>query len=162
MEKMDRRVERGVHLIKLSIILFLIKEKGETTIEKISSFTGLNQISTYYTADFLVWMSKNKILTIKSGKVSASVPYLKTLLEKEKSKYPENHGNSWSDKDIISVAQWKILGYSTSKIAKSLERTERAVISVEYLIKKAYRMIALFETNPVMREFAIKENHSSK
>ncbi len=136
----------------------MVKEKGVTTLSKIESHTGLNNISATLTADFLMLLKQEDIIVIDrtngAWNVIADVAKLTQIKEQVKTPLPRNYGKPWSDNDVLIMCELHYNGSHPHQIGLKLERTENSISMALSILRKAYKWMPLIKKYAVVRHVA--------
>jgi len=154
MKRVHPQVERGLRVINLCIIDFLISQNGESNLDAVEKYTGLHHINTNIVADMIRFMVEEGSFILRNGKITASVAKLKLMVEQEKTLLPKRHCKLWSEEDYIRLSQLQIEKTPALEIANRMSRTEQSISMQSTLLRKAFRLIPIIENNSIVRDFA--------
>ena len=150
-EGLHLQVGRGYKLISFSIISFIIKERGKTTLGSIELHTGLGKAELSWAVDILLFLQKQGIVAIKGNRVTASVAKLAQLKEQEKINLPDNFGKPWSEDDTNILCEMSLDKKHPHKIAIKLKRTENSILMQQTFLRKTGRVMPWITRNPAIK-----------
>lgn len=151
------QVGKAVKLIARCIIDLVIYHKGAVHLKIVEKHTGLNKISTNFTADILRFMHSENVIEINNNIVSGSVARLQRMIEQDKMLLPSSHGKLWEENDYIKLAELSLSGVHLSVVARKLNRTKNSVDMSATLIRKAYKLIPIIQKCTAVKDFASKQ-----
>jgi len=149
----NTQIMKAVKLVNLSIIEFIVRKKGVTTIEDLEEFIGIKALSADLVANLLKILIKDNHLNMRGNNITGSVANLKKVMRDEQIILPAYYGHPWSEDDYVKLATLHMNGLPVHNIAKKMKRTEQSVRMQSSLLRKAYKLIEIVKNNPIVLEF---------
>lgn len=150
------KIQRSIDNIVRCIIDLVVRYKGQVSLKRVESHTGLKNVSLNWTADIVRYMAKEGIIEIRGTSIVGSVAKLTEIIEQAKTSLPKKHEKLWSENDYIKLSELQLDDRKKSAIAKLMGRTEHSINIQSTILRKAYRLIPIIERNKVVRDFASK------
>ena len=153
LETMKPSFKRNIKNISYLLIDYIVKKKGQTTLEEIENYSGLTCVTRDLTANLLRLLAKGGLIRIHKGVIIADVDRLKKVKEQTKTKLPENHNKLWSEEEYVKLAEMYFEERTWAEIAIELKRTEGAVKIMVQNLRKTKEFIPIIERHAVVRAF---------
>lgn len=152
-DSFDPKIQRALDNIFGCIIDIVVGHKGEVSLQRVESITGLKKIGKTITADMIRYMVKEGIVELRGNTIRGNIAKLTEILEQYKTNLPEKHGKPWSEDEYVQLAEMKLNKKDTAFIVSKLERTGKSVSMQMSLLRKAFRLIPIIERHKSVRDF---------